>query len=129
MRETKEIQRKIPKNCHYWRDPKQIKSGLLQDRFELLKTYVKDEHFWQYLLKCRKCGQQYVMEFRESIDWVNGNDPQFTLYVPVSDEIDADYVLSAGLQSVSPRLHDDFPSDAEDHLIYWVAEVRATLNV
>jgi len=121
MRSIK-VKRPNPTNCLYWHDPKHIKSGPLKDRFELLHTYAKGEHHWTYLLNCRDCDQQYLMHFSESIDWINGNDPQFTIYVPVIDQADADAVLSQGMKNVSPRLHSDFPSNADQPIIYWVAE-------
>lgn len=121
MRKT-EIKRPNPTQCLYWQEPKQIQSGPLQDRFELLKTYVKSDHFWQYLLKCRECAQQYVMEFNETIDWVNSNDPQFTVYAPVSGEEEARHMLLVGPSTAIPSLHQDFPSDAEEPMVYWVAE-------
>lgn len=113
------MKRPNPTQCIYWKEPEQIESGPLKDRFKLLKTYVKGDHFWQYLLECRECNQLYVMEFTESIDWVNGNDPQFTVYVPVSDEKDAVRILSTGPSNAVPSLHKDFPSDADKPSIYW----------
>ena len=121
MREDHTAQSKNPTKCRYWHEPKLLQSDPLQDRFELLKTYVKDEHFWQYLLRCRECGQLYFMQFSESIDWVNGNDPQFTIYVPVGSQKESDRSRKKGFKDTTPRLHIDFPSEAKQPMLYWVA--------
>lgn len=121
MRKTK-VKRLNPANCLYWHNPKHIQSGPLKDRFELIKTYVKTDQFWCYLLRCRECDHLYFMEFRESTDWVNSNDPQFTVYVPVTSIKEGDRVYKNGCRSAVPRLHIDFPSDAPESSVYWVAE-------
>lgn len=61
------------------------------------------------------------MEFRESTDWVSGNDPQFTVYVPITDRVEGDRVQREGCKNFAPRLHSDFPSAAPKPVTYWVA--------
>ena len=88
----------------------------------MIETYMKVDQFWQYLLRCRECGQLYFMEFREETDWVGGNDPQYTTYVPVKDVNEGMMVQREGCKNISPRLHSDFPANAQNPFIYWVAE-------
>ena len=114
--------RSNPTQCVFWKEPEEIRNGYLRDNFELLHTYYKGEHDWMYFLKCRECGQHYVMSFKESISWATGNDPQYSVYVPVRDREEADKVVDNGLVTVLPRLHKDFPSDVEEPKVYWVKE-------
>jgi len=34
---------------------------------------------------CRTCGQRFLSEFTEEVDWIDGEDPQAWSLVPVSD--------------------------------------------
>lgn len=111
-----------PIQCLYWNNASAIKEGALREKFELVETCVKDDQFWQYLLRCRECGQLYFMEFREETDWVGGNDPQYTTYVPVRNRKEGDVVQEEGCKNVVPRLHADFPSNVTSSIFYWVAE-------
>lgn len=99
-----------------------IRQGTLKEKFELVETYRKEDQSWQYLLRCRECDQLYFMDFREETDWSNGNDPQFTVYVPVSSPEEGSRVQQGGAGHYVPRLHIDFPSEAEYPSVYWVAE-------
>jgi hypothetical protein len=40
---------------------------------------VDESHFDVALLRCPACGQRFASVFTERIDWVNGEDPQFTV--------------------------------------------------
>jgi hypothetical protein len=94
----------------------------MHDRFELLETYADESHWWRYLLKCRECGQLYFYEFYEVIDWKNGNDPQYSTYIPVEtkEEIETLKSTSAlGLLQFFPRIQRDFPEDAKQPTIRW----------
>lgn len=110
-----------PIKCIYWRQPSIIREGTLKSKFELLETYAKDDQFWQYLLRCRECNQLYFMEFQEETDWVSGNDPQFTTYVPVSSAEEGDIVQREGCRTVYPSLRIDYPRCASQPAVYWVA--------
>jgi hypothetical protein len=91
--------------------------------FELLDTYAKESHWWRYLLKCRECGQLYFFEFDEDIDWDEGNDPQYSIYIPVeSDDQIAMLKDTSPLQLLRffPRLQKVFPKDAEAPSAHWV---------
>ena len=73
----------IPKNCHLWQ-----KENLTSDdfNFETIKTYWESSHFWRLLQKCKQCGQLYINDTVEFVDWGEGNDEIFTTIIPVSEE-------------------------------------------
>ncbi len=111
-----------PTQCVLWNKPELVESCPLKDFFELIHTYVQESHLWRYLLKCRECGQLYFFEFYEEIDWVNGNDPQYTTFIPV-DTIEESQRLNQfpplELLQFSPRLQKDYPSNAQKPKISW----------
>jgi len=120
---------KKPTQCIFWKDPELVRHACMEEQFELVMTYEKESHNWTYLLKCRECGQFYLFHFYEEIDWVEGNDPQYCTYIPV--EIDGEVEkLSKGTvplellqySTLSPRLHIDYPGDAEKSNIYWTGK-------
>ena len=112
-----------PRQCLYWRNPRRVRDAALKQSFELMVQYEHDSHLQRELLKCRECSQLYFFEFYEIIDWENGNDPQYTKYIPVST-IDEGEELSRlapfALLDVSPRLCIDFPKEAKSPTFYWV---------
>ena len=73
----------IPTQCHLWQK-ENITSGDLD--FEIIKTYWDSSHFWRYLERCKKCGQLYINDTVEFVDWEGGNDEIYTVIVPVSEE-------------------------------------------
>jgi hypothetical protein len=46
---------------------------------------IDDSHLIVALLACPSCGQQFVSIFVEEIDWVDGDDPQRWMLLPVTD--------------------------------------------
>jgi hypothetical protein len=115
-----------PEQCVYWNDPESVRRVPMKDFFELIDTYASESHLRRYLLKCRECGQLYFFEFYESIDWENGNDPQYSKFIPVSTMDDAEMLKNASpgeLPRFSPSLNIDFPKDAEAPTVYWVGKL------
>ena len=80
--------------CIYWDNPELV-HGMMKECFELIDTYADDSHVRRYLLKCRECGQLYFFEFYEWIDWENGNDPQYSKYIPVTTMADVEMLKNA----------------------------------
>ncbi|MBN2326835.1 MAG: hypothetical protein JXR73_06750 [Candidatus Omnitrophica bacterium] len=112
---------KNPTQCVLWENPELVR-GPSQDFFELMETYVDDSHLSRRLLKCRECGQLYFFEFYEEIDWVDGDDPQYSTYIPVEtgEEVQALKNSSQfGLLQFFPRLQIDFPKEAKKPKIWW----------
>lgn len=92
------------------------------EHFNCLKTYADESHLFRYLLECKDCGQLYFYEFYEEIDWEEGNDPQYTTYIPVETAGEAEELNKKSnleLLRVTPRLQDDFLQDGTK-TIRWV---------
>ena len=87
----------------------------LQKILDLVKVYFQESHHSRKLYRCKECGQLYLYEFNEEVDYVGGNDPQFYRYVPVEDEAAAELLSKAPQLEVECRygIHIDWPSDAE----------------
>lgn len=82
----------------------------LNVNFDVLKTYVDESHLWRYLLKCKKCGRLLFYEFKEEIDWENGDDPQYTTFIPVKSEDEGEILQrksSLELLGITPRIQQD----------------------
>src|ERR1700680_3663730 len=75
----------MPTQCALWKKPKGVE-GKRTDTFEIIDTYVDDEHLIRRLLKCRECGHLYFYEMNEEIDWVDGDDPQYRTYIPIANK-------------------------------------------
>jgi hypothetical protein len=58
---------------------------------------VDESHFRVLLRRCPKCQQRFVSAFMETIDWVDGEDPQFSSVIPVTTA-EADQLIQAGDQ-------------------------------
>jgi hypothetical protein len=115
-----------PTQCVLWDDPKLVRGTRMKELFELIDTYADESHLKRYLLKCRECGQLYFFEFYEWVDWENGNDPQYSKYIPISNLDDAEMLKNAephDLLRFSPSLNIDFPKDAEAPTMYWAGKV------
>ncbi len=113
---------RAPTQCALWKHPELV-NGPISGPFELLETYYKDSHFWRYLLRCRECGQRYFFEFYEEVDWVDGENPQYSTYLPV--ETDAEIAklrktTRTDLLLFAPRLQKDFPKGAKAPTLRWV---------
>ena len=112
--------------CALWEHPEPLlEPAKRDDLFELIETYVNENHLVRSLLKCRECGQLYFYEFYEEVDWEDGDDPQCSTYIPVEtdDEIKTLKTTSPiGLSDFSPRLQRDFPKGAEKPTVHWVGK-------
>jgi hypothetical protein len=113
-----------PTQCHLWSKTELVKEDLYYCGFEEIHTFYEDSHYSRRLKKCNHCGQLYLTEFYEEIDWVNGEDPQYTTYIPVENLEQAKSVNRAGrsgLLKYSPSLRSDWPSDKPQR-VYWVGK-------
>lgn len=116
---------KNPTQCVLWENPELIRQDTMKDRFELLDTYEDDSHLRRYLLKCRECGQRYFFEFYEEVDWVGGNDSQYSTYIPVETDDEVEKLKKTDqfqLLQFYPRLQVDFPKDAKEPKVHWMKE-------
>ena len=112
-----------PTNCHLWQ-MKTLTSKDLHGCFELVEEMSEeDSHYRRALLRCKSCGQLYLYEFYEWIEWEGGNDPQYQTWIPVASREEAVEVNKADyieLLKFSPRLQSDFPKDASEPKVFWV---------
>lgn len=105
-----------PLTCALWKHPEATLARGLEAQFERLEIIARDSHWWRYLLKCRGCGQLYVYDFLETVDWHGGEDPQRATWVPVttSDQIARAKTAPPGaMRAFTPRLCRDWPKGQE----------------
>lgn len=76
-----------PSQCRLWRDPQATLALPMDAAFELAETLCEESHWWRYVLVCRTCGQHYLFEFHEEVDWSQGNDAMYTTYAPVTGRV------------------------------------------
>ncbi len=116
------IEIKIPGQCILWRQP-DIVGRPIREHFDLIDTYGEESHWWRCLLKCRECGQLYFFEFTEEIDREDGDDPQYSTYIPVETEDQIAQLKKAStfeLLGFFPRLQKDFSKGAKSPTRRWV---------
>ena len=59
------------------------------------EAIVDDSHFIVRLLACEGCGQRFLSTFTETIDWNDGDDPQYWSLIPVTPD-EATRLVAAG---------------------------------
>ncbi len=102
--------------CHLFNKDTLTEVDLSHDTFEHIKEYVDESHLMRDLLKCRECGQLYFFEFYEEVDWKDGQDPQYTTWIPVESGEKADEMNKLSpleILQFFPRIQKDFPKDAD----------------
>jgi hypothetical protein len=112
-----------PVQCTLWSKPELIAAA--KDRFETVETFVDESHLHRALLKCRECGQLYFSEFFEIPDWDDGDDAQYTTYVPVETAAEIEALENAEVMDVllyTPRLQRDFPKGAKAATVRWIGK-------
>ena len=73
----------------------------------MIKEYVSDSHFARKLLKHNPTGDLYFYPFYEKIDQVNGNDPQYRIYIPVNSIEEGDKINNCDMREIykiKPRI-------------------------
>ncbi len=45
---------------------------------------VNESHFMMTIRSCKKCSQQFLTLFTETIDWEKGEDPQYWTVMPIT---------------------------------------------
>lgn len=110
-----------PTQCHLWKKAELVDDDL-DDAFDAIKTYSEESHHSRRLVRCKQCGQLYLKEFFEEIDWIDGDDPQYVTYIPVRDEQEAESINKVGVwefQTFSPRMNRDYPK-GKPKKTYWI---------
>lgn len=52
----------------------------------LRKELIDESHFIVIILGCNSCEQRFVSVFTETIDWQDGDDPQYWTLLPITEE-------------------------------------------
>ena len=73
----------MPTQCVLWRQPDLVTAP--RGRFETVETYTHESHLYRALVKCCECGQLYFYEFYERVDWDDGDDAQYSTYIPLPE--------------------------------------------
>jgi len=91
------------------------------------EAIVDDSHFIVRLLACDKCGQKFLSIMTETIDWADGDDPQYRTLEPVTPD-EASRLIAAGEDGFRQargdigrrrkRLHHDSPKGSAE-TSYW----------
>jgi hypothetical protein len=81
--DVSDVQWKVspPSQCILWEQPELVYTS---GRFECIQTFEDESHLQRSLLRCRECGQKYFYEFYEIVDWDDGDDKQYSTYIPVA---------------------------------------------
>ena len=53
---------------------------------------IDESHYHVMILACSRCTQRFVSVFTESVDWEDGDDPQYWILVPITGVEAADLV-------------------------------------
>lgn len=81
---------------------------------------VEESHFHIMILACSRCAQNFISVFTETIDWADGEDPQYWALLPLTDTETATLVRQRGsvteaqldaLGTGRRSLHHDHPKD------------------
>src|SRR5882762_3116205 len=62
---------------------------------------IDESHFHIMILKCPWCSQRFVSVFTETIDWVDGEDPQYWTILPITRDEAAGLIKEKGALSES----------------------------
>ena len=50
---------------------------------------IDESHFHVTILACTACGQHFISVFTETVDWIDGEDPQYWTVLPLTEpEVD-----------------------------------------
>lgn len=109
------IKVKEPKKCHLWKKTSLTLDDVVKS-LDKIKIYEEDSHLKRELLKCKECGHLYFHEFYEIVDLKDGNDAQYSTWIPVDDKKSAEELskLSQIMLNGFLSIRRDFPSDAKE---------------
>ena len=112
----------LPAQCVLWEQPDLVTTP--RGRFETVETYEDESHLRRALVKCRESGQLYFYEFYEHVDWDNGDDAQYSTYIPVPARDEALRMKDLPVYELlrySPRLQWDHPTGKPTRLS-WIGK-------
>lgn len=98
--------------CHLW-NKADLTAEDLQASLVNIKEYLDESHLMRSLKRCTKCGQLYLYQILEEVDWTDSEDEQYRIWIPVGNIEKADElnVLSDMELMQYPRLAQDWPKN------------------
>lgn len=93
---------------------------------------IDESHLHVQLLSCATCRQSFASVFSESVDWADGDDPQYWCLVPLSPEaavalpgLEEGNLLGAIASAAAAReaLHRDAPKGSPTR-VFWSRGLR-----
>jgi hypothetical protein len=114
-----------PRICILWRNSEHLEN--MHRLLSTIETYLDESHHIRRLMKCRECGQLYFYEFLEFIDYVNGDDPQYRTYIPVTSAEHAAILTDLPhweLATCAPAIHSDWPKEQQKSRVAWAGRSR-----
>ena len=87
-----------------------------------VEELIDESHFHVMILACPGCAQRFVSVFTETIDWSDGEDPQYWSLLPITEAEAVDLsrqrssLTEAELNALGPGrrcLRRDYPKAAE----------------
>jgi hypothetical protein len=93
------------------------------------RELIAESHFSIKIRRCNICTQHFVSVFTETIDWIDGDDPQNMRVQPVT-ESEATTLSAFDVEKLAPgrrSLHWDFPKGG-DSRAFWDKGVRIGLH-
>lgn len=82
---------------------------------------IDESHFHVMVLSCSRCSQRFLSVLTETIDWVDGDDPQHWMLLPITDAEATELIQAKGsvtdaqIGALGPRrrcLRHDHPKGA-----------------
>lgn len=99
----------IPAACHLWHKPTLTPEDIDPRRFERVAELVDERDLWRVALRCPDCGQVYLYESYDVLDWDTGKESHYTTLIPVASLKEATALaqrLPIELLRCSPRLQE-----------------------
>ena len=112
--------------CEHCFPPSAEAAWAARGRLQLVADLVDDSHYHVMVLACRACGQGFVSVFTETIDWQDGDDPQYWQLLPI-DAGESEALVRSGATVAEAALNAlpgrrclclDHPKGAEQRM-YW----------
>jgi hypothetical protein len=89
---------------------------------------IDESHFRAVILVCPHCTQQFLSVFTETIDWADGDDPQYWTLLPVTKTEASgltrfrNEITESKLNALGPvrrSLRRDYPKNCTEPCVYW----------
>jgi len=69
-----------------------------------IKSYEESSHYDRLLVRCNSCGELFLYEFYEYVDFSGGNDKIYCTYIPVENEEEADRLNKSKIRDLRPAI-------------------------